>query len=361
MQVNNIAKARLVNQQISGTKFKTAKEIVGWMGAMQAQDFSMAKWALGIRLPGSTEKEIESAVSDGEIIRTHILRPTWHFVLPEDLNWMRSLSAPKSKTSLSSRDRALGLTEAIIKKSKKIIERALSKGEHLTGDELAVELERNKIDTGDYRAWHLFYKAELDGIICSGVIKNGKPTFALLHERVLVENKLKREEALGLLAKKYFLSHGPATLQDFAWWSGLNLGDSRAALEAVKSGLFSEVINKQTYWFTNSLMLPKHGDDAVYLLPAFDEFIISYKDRTATFPFGKQKKAISNNGIFKPVIVIGGEVLGIWKRLIKGNNAFAEAEYFRPVLKKEEKQINNAFNHLQKFLNKNLIVKGGQQ
>ncbi len=352
MQLKEIAGARLISQQISKPKFKNAKEVVGWMGAMQAQDFGMAKWALGVRLPGSTEKEIEDAISVGDIIRTHILRPTWHFVLPEDLRWMRELDTPKEKSSLSSRDRALGLTESIIKKSKKIIERALSKGEHLTGDELAAELERNKIDTGEYRAWHLFYKAELDGIICSGKIKNGKPTFALIDERVPSSNKIKRDEALALLAKKYFISHGPATLEDFAWWSGLSLTNSKAALGQVKSMLVSETINGQTYWCEGSSSLPDKGE--VYLLPSFDEFIISYKDRSAVLTSVKNNKAISSNGVFRPVIVASGKVTGIWKRTMKAGKVMASTEFFRSHTKKELSEIAAALDRFGKFLNKNI-------
>ncbi len=152
----------------------------------------------------------------------------------------------------------------------------------------------------------MFYKAELDGIICSGIIKNGKPTFALLDERVPSNNKIKREEALTLLAKKYFISHGPATLQDFSWWSGLNLTNSKLALEVAKNDLVSKIIDDQTYWSSNSFSLPNHEMEVAYLLPTFDEFIISYKDRTATLTSEKNDKTISSNGISQPVIIAGG-------------------------------------------------------
>ena len=354
MKLNNIAVARLYNQQIPVTKFNSVKELVGWMGAVQAQDFEMSKWALGVRLPGSTVKEIEDAISSGEIIRTHILRPTWHYVLPEDLKWMRALHTSKAKASLSARDRSLGISLPIISKSKKIIERALSKGEHLTGDELAKELEKNKIDTGDYRAWHLFYKAELDGIICSGRIKNGKPTFALLDERVPSQNKTERIEALALLAKKYFTSHGPATISDFAWWSGLNNTDAKRALESVKSEFYSAVIDEQTYWFPNSNSISKLNKDKIYLLPAFDELIISYKNRTAYLPSGKNNKVISNNGIFKPVIVLNGKIAGTWKRTASKNKIIAETNLFHPLNKIERIGIFKAFDVFGKFLSKEI-------
>jgi DNA glycosylase AlkZ-like len=357
MNLKDIARARLINQQMAGTKFKTGKEIVGWMCGMQAQDYNMAKWAVGIRLPGSTEKMIDEAVSSGEIIRTHILRPTWHFVLPEDINWMIGLAAPRFKSSFKSRWKAMGLAESIFKKSNSIIEKALANGKHLTREELVSRLEKAKISTRDQRIVHLLFRAELDGLVCSGSVKDKKQTYALLRERVPKSKIVHREEALANLAGRYFSSHGPATLQDFVWWSGLQVKDSRQALEMIKSKFISEKIGAQTYWFANSFSLSKTNKKSVYLLPAYDEFIISYKERSAAIPIENQKKAISNNGIFRPTILINGQVAGIWRQTIKKEKVIIETQSFHSPDEATKRSVKLAAAKYGDFLNKDIKIK----
>ncbi|MBI5538803.1 MAG: AlkZ family DNA glycosylase [Bacteroidia bacterium] len=328
MTLTDITNIRLISQQIAATKFKTVKEIVGWMGAMQAQDYAMSKWAIGVRLPNSTDKEIEHAADNGDIIRTHLLRPTWHFVSAEDIYWLLELTAPRISASLKSRHNELELTESLLKKSNTIIRRMLTGGNHLTREELISEISKANIPVDNNRASHLLMQAELDGIICSGAIKNKKQTYALINERVAKTNNLTREQALEKIARKYFNSHCPATLYDFVWWSGLPVSDARKALEMIKSDLVSEVIGSETYWFTNTFSLFQEDNNA-YLLPAFDEFLISYKDRSASFQFVNQKKVVSENGIFRPVIIINGHVIGIWKRSIKKEKVIVETFFFQ--------------------------------
>lgn len=356
MNLTDIANIRLSSQQIAGTKFKTVKELAGWMGAMQAQDYHMAKWAMGVRLPESTEKTIEAAIDHGEITRTHLLRPTWHFVSADDIHWMLALTAPQIKTSLKSRHKQLELSETIFNKSNTIIESALSEGKHLTREELVVELEKAKIATSDNRASHLLLRAELDGIICSGASRGKKQTYALLEERVPKSKPLSKEEALATLAGKYFTSHCPATLQDFAWWSGLPVTDAKNALELVKSDFVSETIDSQTYWLTNSFSIPGTAKESVHLLPAYDEFIISYKDRGASLSFENHKKAVSNNGMFWPVIVINGKVTGTWKRAIKKDNVLVETQFFEHPDKTAKSLVEEASERFGRFLNRNISV-----
>jgi hypothetical protein len=328
MNLADVAYIRLVSQQIEGTKHTTVKDIVGWMGGMQAQDLAMAKWAIGIRIPGSTAQVIESAINKGEIIRTHVLRPTWHFVSADDITWMLSLTAPKIKAAMNSRQKQLGLTEAIFSQSNTIMENALRGGKHLTREEILDEIRRAKISLDENRASHLLARAELDGIVCSGAIRNGKQTYALLEEWVPRIKPLDKEAALACLAKKYFTTRCPATLQDFIWWSGLPVSEAKRALEMIGPDFNSETIHSQIYWFPNSHSIPEAEKNPVHLLPAFDEYIISYKDRSAAIPFEEHNKAISNNGIFRPVVVVNGRVTGIWKRTIKMDKAIVETVLF---------------------------------
>jgi hypothetical protein len=355
MNLTDIANIRLASQQIAASKFKTPKDLVHWMGAMQAQDYAMAKWAIGLRLPGSTNKQVETAIDKGQIIRTHLMRPTWHFIAAEDIYWMLELTAPRIKASLKSRHKELELTEKIFSKATTILEKALAGKKHLTREELMPQFTNAKIATHDNRSSHIMLRAELDGIICSGVTKNNKQTYALIAERVPNKKNFTKDEALATLAKKYFLSHCPATIQDFAWWSGLPLTDARHAMEMIKQDFVTEKIGSQTYWIANSFSIPEKNK-SVYLLPAYDEFIISYKDRSAAFNAENLKRSISNNGLFKPVIVINGEVTGLWKRTFKKDKVIVQTAFFKPHNKASKKIIEKAADAYGQFLEKEIEI-----
>jgi hypothetical protein len=352
MNLSDISARRLISQNIARTDFKDAKDIVHWMGAMQAQDYAMAKWAVGVRLPNSTDSAIEAAINKGEILRTHLLRPTLHLVSAENIYWMLELTAPQIKAALRSRQKELEISEAVVTISQGIMEAALRDVPQLSRDEMVDELVRAGIANDDNRAYHLLLMAELDGILCSGAIIDGKQTYALLEKRVPKPKSLSREEALARLAKLYFASHGPATVGDFAWWARLSVGVAKRALEMVKSDLDSQTIDSQTYWFLNSYSLPTIDPEEVYLLPAFDEFIISYKDRTASLPFENFNKAVSSNGIFRPVIVVNGQVMGIWKRTLKKDCVIVETQFFKQpgkiILSRTEKAAEQYGCFLQK-------------
>ena len=329
MDLPAISTARLISQQVDTAKYKRIQDLVSYMGAIQAQDYAMAKWAIGLRLPGSTERQIEKALDKGVILRTHVLRPTWHFVAAEDIYWMLALTADRIKAAGKTMNRQLELSDRVFTKSNAIIEKSLQGGKHLGREELSASLEKAKISVSGNRLSHLLLRAELEGITCSGKMEGNKRTYALLGERVPAKKKLNKEESLTLLAKKYFSSHGPAAIEDFTWWSGLSGKDAKQALELVKSNLIAEKINERTYWFSNALQLPATSQPSVHLLPAFDEFIISYKDRSASLAAGHHKKVLSVNGIFNPVIVVNGQVKGLWKRTVQKDKIIIETAFFR--------------------------------
>jgi hypothetical protein len=328
MNLVEIANTRLINQQIEQPRFKGVKELVDWMGALQAQDYGMAKWAIGVRIPGATDKIVETAISKGEIIRTHILRPTWHFVSADDIYWMLALRGASIKASMRTRLKQLALSESIVAKSDQIMENLLHGGKSLTREELLPELTKVGIPVDENRASHLLVRAELDGLVCSGATKGKKVTYALLEERVPKTDMPSREEALSKLAGKYFRSHGPATVQDFAWWSGLSAREASLALELVKLNLNPETVDAQTYWSLNTHPFAPTDREAVTLLPAFDEFVISYSDRRAALPIENFSMSVSSNGIFRPIIVVNGQVKGIWKRTIKKDKVLVETSFF---------------------------------
>ena len=328
MTLSDIASIRLHSQQITNTELSSPQAIVAWMGAMQAQDYQMSLWAVGCRLPQSTMQTIQKAFDDGAILRTHVMRPTWHLVSADDIYWMLELTAPRIKAVTRIRDSTLGIQESHYVNTNALLKDSLSGGKQLTTDELKMIFEKEKIDTKENRFYHYMMKAELDAIVCSGAIKNKKQTYALLSDRVPKPQRFSRDESLAKLAERYFKSHGPATLKDFVWWSGLSVSDARKGLERVTDNFKSEKIESETYWFDSSIADILTEESSVYVLPAFDEYIISYKKRNAIISAENQKMAFSSNGIFRPLIVIDGQVTGIWKRTTKKNSVVIEPTFF---------------------------------
>jgi hypothetical protein len=345
---------RLCNHHIGGRKIKTVNEIAAWMGAMQAQDAAMVKWAIGIRLPGSTEKTVDNAIDRGEILRTHLLRPTWHLVSRDDIYWLLDLTAPLIKSSMKSRHQELGLTESIISKSNSIIQEALDSGKHLLREDLIAVLNEAGIATDNNRASHLFACAELDKLICSGRMKDGKPTYALLKKRATKTGSIPKEAALTRLAQRYFTSHAPATIKDFAWWSGMSTRDAARAVEMIQPHFCSETIAGNAYWFSSQVTVPSYDHEHVFLLPPYDEFIISYTNRSASLPGDMDKKTISENGIFRPVIIVDGRVTGLWKRIIRKNRVIIEIELFKQPSKDIYNKIEKAAWQYGFFLEKEI-------
>jgi hypothetical protein len=356
MTSREISNARLRSQKVEETEFNTAREIVSWMGAIQAQDYSMAKWAIGTRLANPSVQRIESSIDRGEIIRTHVLRPTWHLISADDVYWMLQLSIPKLKSSIKSRHNQLGLTESLISKTETILEKELSSGMNLTRDELADKFHKSGILTDGNRLSHILFRAEIDGFICSGPTRNNKQSYSLLYERVPRKKDLSRDEALAELAKRYFTSRCPATLEDFIWWSNLSATDARKAIDSVKSDFFPETTDSGKYWLPYSFSSKKPENTSVHLLPAFDEFLISYKDRSSSLSLINNKKTVSYNGIFRPFIVINGQVAGLWKRMIQKNKVIIETELFQTINKLTRNLIDKKASSFGKFLSKETEV-----
>jgi hypothetical protein len=355
-KLNLISNTRLISQKILASEFKTANEVVSWMGAIQAQDFSMAKWAIGIRLSDPAEKLIESSINKGEILRIHALRPTWHFISADDIYWMLQLTSSKIKSSLRSRHKQLELTESVIAKTNTIIEKALSNGLSLTRDELAVEINKARIRTDANRLSHILVRSELDGLVCSGPMKENKLTYSLLYERVPHKKDLTREESLAELAIRYFKSRCPATLKDFIWWSNLSVSDGQKAIDSVKSDFFVETIGSIKYWLPNSFSAAVVENTSVHLLPAFDEFLISYKDRNCSLSLINNRKTVSDNGIFHPSVVVNGQVAGIWKRTIKKNKVIVAVDFFQPPDESTIGMIGKRVSAFGKYLDKETEV-----
>jgi hypothetical protein len=306
------------------------------MGAMQAQDFNMAKWAVGIRLPSATRQQIEDALDRGDILRTHVMRPTWHFVAPEDIRWMLRLSAGRVRAANDSFGKSLGITEAAYNRSNALLEKTLAGNRSLTKQELAAVFSKKRLPADAPCLNRFLQRAETEGIVCSGKTKAGKTTYALLEERVPPAREPGREESLARLAAKYFQSHSPASLQDFAWWSGLAARDAAKAVDFIKRDLIADKYKDACLLLHQSLgNTVAAQDDNVHFLPAYDEYLISYKDRSAVLPRSHYSKAFSNNGLFYPVIMHRGKIVGNWKRPSKTQKI--ETSFFEKIKIPKEK------------------------
>lgn len=344
----DINRLRLHNQHLAKPELTQPADIVRWLGAVQAQDYAGAKWALGQRLKGATDQLVEEAFNRGDIIRTHVMRPTWHFLAAEDVRWMLDLSAAHIHAGVVHAHRTFGLDETVFSKATHIIAKLLEGGRHIARNEIVTALKEGSIPTNELRCIHILMELELRQLICSGPRQGKQFTYTLLDKRVPVSLKLSRDEALAKLSERYFTAHGPATLHDYSWWSGLTLAECKAGLEMIRHKLLSETIKNSTYWFADQLQDTGKISTA-YLLPNYDEYIVSYKDRSSTIHAKDVNKADPRGTIFNHTVIINGRIAGIWKRLTLRNKATLEIVPFKRLSKGSENAITAATKRYVKF------------
>ncbi len=344
--MNGFVSARLVNQKLSSSGLRKAVDVVRWFGAVQAQDFGAAKWALALRMSKATNAAIDDAYNKGQILRTHVMRPTWHFVAPEDIRWLLQLTAARVNLRSGPNYRKLELDTAVFKRSNKVITKALQGGKHLMRSELKSALNRAGIDANDpVRLAHILLRAELDAVVCSGPRAGKQFTYALLEERVPAAKMWERDEALAEITRRYFMSHGPATLQDFVWWSGLTVEDARRGIAHVERELQKETMDEKIYWGPQPSR-PKPGHTA-HLLPAYDEYFVAYKDRQTVVEMKNGKPLLTSWDVLGPTYIIDGIATGTWKRTDSGTIEFNTA---RELKKSERLALSDATDRYAAFL-----------
>ncbi len=327
---------RLHAQQIAASTCPSPAEVVSQLLAVQAQDPAAARWAVGLRVAGGamTEAGVAAALAEGAVLRTHVMRWTWQLVSPTDVRWLLALVAPRLYRSYTRRHAELGLDAATLKRSRAALEKALAPGEHLTRDELSSVLARARVPSTGPALSHLLAHAELEGVICSGAPRGKKATHALLALRApAARPPLPREEALAELALRYFQSRGPATVADLAWWAGLTLTEARAGLAAARSRLVPEVVDGETWWRSDSpAAAPAIGrSPRVELLPAFDEYLVAYRDRRAMLAAEHAKRINAGGGLLAPTVVVDGRVAGTWRRTLERRAVQLELQLFEPL------------------------------
>ena len=339
-----IAQQRLHNQRLSGSQFTDMPSVVAWSVAVQAQDYGAAKWAVAQRMIGVHEADLDAAFDAGTILRTHVMRPTWHFVAPADLRWLLQLTAPRVHAACAYGYRTNELDDALFARVRDILIRELQGGQQLTRDQISEHLERAGIATaGVARMANILIHEELEGVICSGARQGKQFTYRLLVERVPPAPTLTRDEALAELTRRYFASHGPATAKDFSWWSGLTMTEVNAGIASVKAALISDTSGDQTYWFAPDRAVTADPAPTAYLLPNYDEYIVGYTDRSAIFdPAHHQHLDLRGNVLFQNTIVLDGQIAGTWRRTLKSQTVIIEPTPFAPLTADQQAAFEQA-------------------
>jgi hypothetical protein len=313
MRVKQVARRRLDAQRISSTTFTRADQVVAWLGAVQAQDYLGALWAVGLRLADATEKDVERALTERRIVRTWPMRGTLHFVAAADARWMTELLARRPVAAAAGRLRKYGIDEAVLSRARRILVKNLDGGRRLTRPAAYRVLEDAGIAPGGERGPHILWRLAQDCVVCFGPREGKQQTFALFDEWLPRAKSLPRDEALATLATRYFRSHGPATLRDFAWWSGLTVADARHATLIAGKQIAERTIDGERHWWApgNSARVDARG--GTHVLPAFDEFLVGYADRSASIDASIWGQ-VGMGGIIHPVVVRDGQVVGTWRR-----------------------------------------------
>ncbi|MEO8000205.1 MAG: winged helix DNA-binding domain-containing protein [Gemmatimonadaceae bacterium] len=352
-----IAFERLHNLHLFGNPAGSPENAVQSLVAIQAQDFSATKWGLGVR-SGTTDLEVESAFCDGRILRTHVLRPTWHFVVPDDIRWLLALSAPRVLAASALQFRKLELDATVFDKSIKVFRKALRGGRQLTREGLRALLEKAGVVThGELRLSHILMQAELHAVICSGARDGKHFTYALLDDRAPDARALDANDGLVELAARFFVSRGPASIQDFAKWSWLTLTACRQGLEGCKSRLEERKIDGVSYWSTPGINASEPVQPVAHLLSIYDEYVSSYKDRGAIGRAVDGPKLVAMGNALTGIVLVNGQIVGSWKRTQKKSEVAVDVKLLRKLSKTERAAVVVTAEQYAAFNNKKLQLK----
>jgi hypothetical protein len=358
VSVRELTRLRLISQLIQPGDVQTPADVVRRLFAVQAQDFASACWALGVRSPGSTAADVTASLSGGEIVRTWPMRGTLHFVAPEDLRWMLQLTRERMLASLASRNRQLELDAAVFEQVTDIVIEALSGGHALGRNELMRLLEDRGIRTSGERGYQLIYYLAQTATICWGPPYKNQQALVLVDEWIAPTPERSRDESLREHLLRYLAGHGPAKLTDYQWWSKLTLTDARIGLALARDQLIELEVEHETYWMTaqshsaaSSLPTTRRHNEAVYVLPGFDEYLLGYQDRSAALPAEFSGRVVpTSNGIFMPIIVSRGRAVGTWRRTLSASTVSIEAIPFVSLSSAQNSQFDRAVAGYARFL-----------
>jgi hypothetical protein len=350
MNQASIPALRLQNQHLTTPDFKTPADVVQWFGAVQAQEYLGSLWAVGQRMKHATEGTIEEAIADRTIVRSWPMRGTLHFTHAQDLRWMLKLLAPRVIKRAASRYRELELTYETFHTSGNILAKALMGGKELRRDEIFRIFEEHKISPNGQRGIHILGHLAMRGLICFGSRSGKQFTFTLLDEWIPPTKPKDTNEALAELTKRYFTSHGPATIKDFAWWSGLTVTEVKRGIELTKPYLTHETIGGELHYFAPTSPLLKQKETA-YLLPAYDEYTVAYKDRSAIIDSHNSINAA--NGLLS-AMVVGGRIIGTWRRELKKHEVIVTPHMFSEINYTTRELLHEAAHRYGAFLERSV-------
>ena len=356
----NIAAHRLRNQRLVGTPFDAPADAVRWLGAVQAQDYSGAKWALALRTRDAADAALDRAFDAGAFVRTHVMRPTWHFVAPEDLRWLLALTGPRVHAVNGHMYRKLELDAALLRRAHARFTKALRGGRSLTRQELASVLDAGGIEARGQRLAYVVMHAELDALLCSGPMRGRQHTYMLLEERVPPAPALARDEALVRLAQRYFTSHGPATVHDFAWWSGLTVADAKEGVALAGSALEHLTLDGKTYWMAAATgSVDGHGP-TVHLLPNYDEHVVAYRDHGPTLDPGTAGalRARTDGPLDVHLVARDGLVVGGWRRTLGKSSVVVSIDLLLALRRREMTALRGAAEDYGRFLGLPVTLEG---
>jgi hypothetical protein len=304
----------LTAQKLVGTPCADVAGVVRWFGAVQSQDYYGAKWSLALRCGFPTSAEVEAAYDRGEIIRTHAMRPTWHFVAPEDLRWIQRLTGSRVHAANGHMKRKLGIGDAMLKRSRVVLEKLLGGVGEVTREEIGRAFSKAKLPSEGTPLAYLVMDAELDGVICSGPRRGKKFTYALADRRIREHVTLQGDEALAELTWRYIRSHGPASAKDFSWWSGLALTTARRGLEANASRLASHTLDGEMYWTATDFAPVPLRSPRVQIVSIYDELLVAYRDHTHSYEPITRETLAKTRAIVITAVVLNGWVVGLCRK-----------------------------------------------
>jgi hypothetical protein len=352
----DIIQQRLNNQYLGQRKLVKPEDVVAWQGAVQAQDFPGAKWAVGQRIEGARDTAVEQAFNEGKIIRTHMMRPTWHFVVPKDIRWLLALTSPRVHALNGYMYRQLELDENVLRSGSEVMAQALEGGQHLTRAELGMALAARGIVAEKLRLAYMVMYAELEAIICSGPKRGKQFTYALLDERVPPAKMLARDVALAELTRRFFTSRGPAMIQDFVFWSGLTTADAREGLEMAKPALVEALVDGQSYWLAPDMPVTEAPSPTAHLLSNYDEYLMSTRDSTPFLEPAYLPQLIESSGMFPHCVVVYGRLVGNWRRQFKKNQVIITLNLFAPLSDEQLEAVHEAAGEYGRFLEMEAVI-----
>jgi hypothetical protein len=357
MSPTDILRRRLRNLRLVGPPFTAPEHVVRWLGAVQSQDYGPATWSIGERAAAVGAAAIDRAYAAGTILRTHVLRPTWHFVTPADIRWLLRLTGPRVHVQNAYMYRQLGLDEATRQHCGAMVAAALEGGNHLTRKELAALLQAAGIATEGFRLAYILMSAELEGVICSGPPRGRQHTYALLAERVPDAPGPTGEEAVAELVLRYFTSHGPATVKDLRWWSSLTLADINAGIEMLGPQLQREVVGGVAYWSVPQEAPPAIASPDVHLLQGYDEYLVGYNESKRLCDVaGRHQLLPPDTALPNGVMILDTQLAGHWKRTLRTGIVTFEVALYEPLDAAQMRGLHAAGDAQAAFLGRTAAV-----